>query len=63
MKIVNGMMKRNNSTITMVDPVLALLVIEQLVMSSDPIEHILEQSIPNITFLQFFDSHREQGFD
>ena len=57
-------MKRNNKIITIVDPVFELRLIEQLLMSSlDPIEHILEQSIPNITFLQFFDSQREHGFD
>ena len=57
-------MKRNNNIITMVDPVFALRVIEQLVTSLfGPIEHILEQFIPNITFLQFFDSHMEHGFD
>ena len=61
---MNGIIKRNNNMITTVDPVLALRVIEQLVTSSfGPIEHILEQSIPNITFLQFFDSHLEHGFD
>ena len=46
----------------MVDPVLVVRAIEQLVISLlGPIGHTLEQTIPNITFLQFFDSHLEHG--